>query len=193
MWYPTRSITGVHMAGRKAGRDRRERLIALLADPATLDDVLSFVMDGGTVAEWAVSKDVQSGALRVWFEADPDRAKMLADAETTRRAQLTDVAFTTIRQLATTDIRTAFKADGTLKKPKDLPDDLAAAVNGIETTVGEDGQTRTRLRFTPRDRGVELLGRTLSLFKDRLAVDLQVGLADRLQAARKRVASNSKP
>lgn len=165
----------------------------MLADPATLDDVLSFVMEGGTVAEWAKQHDVQSGAVRLWLEADPTRAKQLADAEATRTAQLTDVAYTSIRQLATADIRTAFKADGSMKRPQDLPDDLAASVHGVETTVGEDGQTRTRLRFTPRDRGIELLGRTLSLFKDRVAVDLQVGLADRLQAARKRRTSPPKP
>lgn len=158
------------MAKRK-GRERTDRLIALLSDPSSFDDLLSFVAEGGTVFEWAQQHDVRSGEVRLWALADPDRAKRFADAEVSRETTLRDRTLATLRDVATADIRTAYDQSGAPLGPHQLPATLAASLVGYEQTTDEDGNVKTKVKFTPRERGAELLGRHLSMFKDRVALE----------------------
>lgn len=166
------------MAKRK-GRERTDRLVALLADPSSFDDLLSFVAEGGTVYEWSQQHDVRSGDVRLWALADPERAKRFADADASREAHLRDRTLSTLRDIATADLRQAFDTAGTPLLPGALDSSLAASFVGYEQTTDENGNRRTKLRFTPRERGAELLGRHLSFFKDKVALDGPVSVVVR--------------
>lgn len=81
-----------------------------------------------------------------------------------------------VLRLAMVDITQAFDENGNLKPIKDIPEDVRRALSSIEVDElfegsGKDrehvGRTR-KVRFWDKVKSLELLGKHLSLFKDRV-------------------------
>jgi phage terminase small subunit len=88
-----------------------------------------------------------------------------------------------------------FREDGSLKPITELDDDTAAALASMEIerryehyAKGQARNTRTvtKIKFADTVRALELLGRHLKLFTDKLEVSRLEGLAERLAEIRKR-------
>lgn len=98
-----------------------------------------------------------------------------------------------IGELATYDIADAFTEKGAVKSIHDMPPALRNAIAGIEVqeiTVGEHpvGVVK-KIKLVDRTRAIELGGRHLKLFTDKVEHSFAEGLADRLTRARKRAGS----
>lgn len=94
------------------------------------------------------------------------------------------------------DIRKAYDEKGNLLPIKDLPDDIALAVSGIdvEEIQGPDDENpqtlRVRkLRFPDRNKALELLGKHLKLWVDKVEHSADGSFAEMLKAARERARS----
>lgn len=71
--------------------------------------------------------------------------------------------------IALADIREAYDDQGRLLPPHLMPEQIARAIQAIETDEGPDGETRTRrVRFCDKLKGIELLGKNLALWIDRV-------------------------
>jgi len=72
----------------------------------------------------------------------------------------------------------------------------AAAVSEVTTTTTHDrdgnAHTRTRIKLHDKLKALELLGRHLAMFTDRVEVDGLDGLASEMKAARERIEKNGK-
>lgn len=97
-----------------------------------------------------------------------------------------------IAKLAFNDPRKFFDEDGRIKPVKELDDDTAMSLAGIETfhkIIGDekDGMAVvTKVRISDKRSSLELLGRHLKLFTDKLEVNDTDALAAKLKAARTR-------
>jgi phage terminase small subunit len=107
-----------------------------------------------------------------------------------------DWVLTEILKLAGCDVADCFDENGALKPIKDIPEGARKAVSGIDTEQrvsgrGENAEiiTTKKLRFWPKDRALELLGKHLKLFTDVHEHHLGKGLAERMQKARQRASS----
>lgn len=84
--------------------------------------------------------------------------------------------------IAKVDIRRAFDADGNLLPVKDLPEDVARAIGGIEIDEIFDGNGKLRVRigqtkkikFWDKNKALESLGRHLKLFTDNVQLGGEV-------------------
>lgn len=96
-----------------------------------------------------------------------------------------------LAKIAFGDLRGVFDEQGQLLPPHEWPDDAAAAIASMEATTAERGQGDVehvvKVRQWDKLRALELLGKHLKMFTDRVEHDVADGLADRLAAARKRV------
>ncbi len=110
---------------------------------------------------------------KVRAEIDRLLSKRAARVEVTA-----DEVLRELKRIALTDIRDAYAEDGHLKKMKDMPEDLARAIGGVDTDEIWDGygEERTRVgetvkvKFWPKVQALELLGKHLKLFTDKTEV-----------------------
>lgn len=104
------------------------------------------------------------------------RVRAEIDAALKRRAERVEVRADDILRellrLATVDIGQAFNVDGTLKPIHEIPEDVRRAMSGVEVEEfdhddGPTGRVR-KVKFWDKTRGLELLGKHLKLFVDRV-------------------------
>lgn len=111
-----------------------------------------------------------------------------------KRAQRNDITadrvLKEIARLAFFDPRRLLNGDGTPKAIHELDDDTAAAVAGIDivTKGNEDlGYADVmKIKLADKSKNLELLGRHLKLFTDKIEVDVGADLATRMKEARER-------
>jgi phage terminase small subunit len=114
--------------------------------------------------------------------------KVEAELELSARRVLTETM-----RIAYVDPRRAFNLDGSLKRPDEWSDDLAASVASVEVFEEFEGQGKDRMqvgwtkkvRFWDKPRGLEMLGKHLKLWTD--VVDHRIDGMD-LQAKAERAA-----
>lgn len=121
----------------------------------------------------AVSKSQQARAERVEVKADDVLRELL--------------------KLARSDVRKMFTTGGSLLPVHELDDDTAAAVSSIEVVTSRipgtdpvEVEYTSKIKLWDKKGSLELLGRHLKLFTDKVEVDVGDALADRIKAARER-------
>lgn len=167
-------------------KERTEREIALLKEPGTIDRIVDFVASGvGFLGSWCQVQDVRYHNVYGWVHADKDRLSKYTAALESRTARLQEKVEAKLELLIDADPRRAYDKDGKLKSPRSLPDDVAGAVAEIST----GGRNGDKLKLVPPDRAVELAGRRLGLFREKVELEVTEGLGTRLDAARRRIAA----
>lgn len=90
-----------------------------------------------------------------------------------KRAELTgDMVIAEIRKLAFLDASKAFDEKGALLEPWEMPDDVRAALQSIETTFEYAGRTRVKIgqtkkiRFNDKVRALEMLAKHFKLLTE---------------------------
>jgi phage terminase small subunit len=99
-----------------------------------------------------------------------------------------------LHAIGTSDLAGAFQENGDLKPIHDIPEVLRRTISGIDVDVRFEGRgadavriVTKKLRFWPKDRALEMLGKHLKLFTEVHEHRFGVGLADRVKEARERV------
>lgn len=165
--------------------------------------------------EYVVDLDAGAAALRAGYSATgkgsaatkachllrrPDVAALVASLKAVQAERLDIKADDVLRELlrlARVDIGEAFDADGKLKPIKDIPVDVRRAISGVEVDElfeghGEEreqvGFTR-KVKFWDKTRALELLGKHLKLWVERIEVKDISDRAERLARARARLAA----
>jgi phage terminase small subunit len=99
-----------------------------------------------------------------------------------------------IRRPLAADVRKLFTEKGNVKPLQELSDEEAALIGGFEVILKNakagDGVTDEvlKLRLVDRSRYVEMAAKHFSLLTEKLDVNVNVNIVDRLAAGRKRVA-----
>ena len=165
------------------------------------------------VAEYVKDLNGTKAAIRAGYSAksaDVSASRLLAkakvkrevDAVLERRALRVEVKQDdVVRELlamAQTDMRQAFDENGALRPLHEMPADVAKMISGVETEelfeyVGQ-GPDRERVhvgnvrkvKFWSKEKALELLGRHLKMFTDKLELKADASFADMLKKARER-------
>lgn len=123
------------------------------------------------------------------------RVQELMDSRSQKVSVSSETVLQELLRLATVDLSEAYDENGNLKQIHDIPVDVRRAIAGVETyyeKVGsdEDGNpdlcTVKKLKFWDKTKALEMLGRHLKLFTDKVEHSGTVNLADRLARFRKK-------
>lgn len=109
-----------------------------------------------------------------------------------KRTEVTaDMVLQRIWDIVSVDLKDAYDDQGQLLRVPEMPEGVRKALVGIE--VSEDysegvniGRT-SKVKFNDRLKAIELYGRHLKLFTDKLEHSGEIGLAEQLKKARERV------
>lgn len=163
------------------------------------------------VREYLVDLNASAAAIRAGFSAKSAGtmgAQLLEKKQVAAAIQLAmdcraasvgvtaDFVLRELIRIAGLDIADVFDENGQLRPIKDIPENARRAVSGIETDTryegkGEDAElvTTRKLRFWPKDRALELLGKHLKLFTEVVEHKGLEGLAEKIREGRLRVAA----
>lgn len=153
------------------------------------------------IAAGCSARAADSQAVRLLADA---RVRELITANTdaleVKTSRTADKVLEELARLGFSDVTAIFNDDGTLKHPKDMPVEVRRAIKSIEfeelfegnrsnTKDGEDGGRFVIGRIVKvvlhsKEKGLELLGKNLKLFTDKVEHSVDDDLADLLAKAR---------
>ena len=106
---------------------------------------------------------------KVYFQEEIQR---LMEKRSKRTEITIDRVLEELAKIAFFDIRGLFNDDWTMKQPNEWSDDVAAVIGGIDVNhiVGNDDLKAivSKLKLSNKDKSLELLGRHLAMFTDKL-------------------------
>lgn len=160
------------------------------------------------VAEYLVDLNATQAAIRAGYSektAHSQGPRLLehvgiqaaiaaANQKRQHRTEITqDRVLQELARLGFSDLRRIFAEDGRLLRPEEWPDDVAASVASIEVvtrSVGEgDVEHVAKVKLWDKPKAIEMIGRHLAMFTDKLEVDVTDGMAERLKRGRERARS----
>lgn len=153
------------------------------------------------VSEYLIDKNATKAAIRAKYSKKTARSqgqRLLTNVAISRaikralakqeeRTEITaDRILKELMRIGMVDIREAFKPDGTLKAIKDIPIEISRAISGIEVDEIWQGQGKLKafvgvtkkIKFWEKTKALELLGKHLKLFIDRLDITGSMKLED---------------
>lgn len=136
--------------------------------------ILDHTSNGGSILE--LSRIWQVSFIRItrWLSSDEQRATQYKRALDARGEWFEEVILNEYRGIATTRISDAFNDDGSLKNPKEWPEELQKGIASVETEELFEGQGRDRaqigftkkLKFWDKRAALSDLAKTRGLFID---------------------------
>ena len=105
-----------------------------------------------------------------------------------QRTEITqDRVLKELARLAFLDIRKAFDESGNLKHIKDLDDETAAAIAGMEVSEINKGDEQIgnlkKIKLSDKKGALELIGRHLRMWNDKLDLNANINVADSIRKA----------
>lgn len=139
-------------------------------------------------------KTAYSMGQRLLKNVEIQKALQEANEERSKKTGITrERVLEALGQVAFGDIRALYSEGGNLLPIPQLPDDAAVLLAGFDVSVikarddGDEDEMVKKVKLVDRLRALEMIGRHLGMFNDKLEVSGNVGLADRINKARERV------
>jgi hypothetical protein len=172
---------------------RRANLERVLSRPDLLDLICGHVASGGTLIDLCRLWGARYNDVLRWIRSDPERNKIYSEAMTDRNEWVIEKILHELRKISASDLRLLFDENGKLRPPESWPDEVASAVMSIEVFEEYEGRGdgRTLAGYTKKIKlwdklkAVELIGKNLKLFTDKVEHSIDKKLEDLIAESRK--------
>lgn len=148
-----------------------------LTDNNFIDFVCAHVAQGGSAIDFCQFHSVRYNDFSAYLYQHPDKLKQYNHALSTRNEWYIQRVMLELGRISTIDIRTIYNPDGTLRDITSLPPEVAALVSSVEAVERTDDNGVTlvtkKIKFWDKMKALELLGKNLMLFIDRVDHRLQ--------------------
>ena len=165
---------------------KQDRITRILRRSDLMDIIAAHVASGGSVINMAAILNMPYGILSNWVHECEERRKRYGSALDDREQWAKENVLGELRKLGNSDLRELFKKDGTIKDTKDWPASVAYAVKSIQVEELWEGRGDNReqvgvvkkIQFWDKTKSLELLGKNLKLFIDKIEHSGKVKLED---------------
>lgn len=156
----------------------------LLSNPNALDIICAHIASLGTIEDLALTWGVNYGHIAIWLDKTPERRSAHLSALKARDRLRAERAMVQLDAIANSDLRKLYDSEGRLLPVSQWPDDIAQAVAGVDVfeEFAGTGRERTKIGETRKIklwdklRGIELIGKTLAMFTDKVEVSGKITL-----------------
>jgi len=154
-----------------------QRTLAKLSDEKkTLEEVFNHVANGGSVIDLAETWNLRYSDIVRWLYEDANRKAQYENAIQAQTEWAIQRILKEIRDIGFADIREAFDDQGNLKDVKDMSKVVAATIQGVDIFEEFEGRGKDRertgftkkIKFWDKLRAIELLGKNLKMFSERV-------------------------
>lgn len=187
-------------AGKRSSKAQGKAPARKLA-PRQAKFVAEYLVDlNATAAAIRAGYSQRSAAERGYELLQNSRVRAAIDEAMRRRQERVEVraddVLRELLRLATVDVGQAFDEHGALRPLQEIPEDVRRAISGIETIEEEIAEERMgfvrRVRFWDKTKALELLGKHLKMFADKVEVSADGSFGEMLKAARERAAKRGR-
>jgi hypothetical protein len=179
------------MVTKKTGSEQRAKFQKRVAlKPELMEEICEHVSEGGTLITLAKKWDVSYGTLTNWIHADKAREQRYLKALNDREEWSKERILQELRTIGLVDIRDLINEEGGLRPKSEWPEEVSRSISSIEITeLREDGEgigEVKKIRLNDKIKALELVGKNLRLFTDKVELSGQVTLADLVTASQKK-------
>lgn len=148
----------------------------------TMDIICSFVANGGSIVNLCKTWDCGYAEVLNWIRRDDARSKQYEQAITDRSEWTIEQILRELKMIAMFDLRDIYDKNNRLKPIHEWPEHAAKAVEAVKVDeIVEDGthmgETK-QVKIWSKLKAIELLGKNLQIFIDRLDVSGSLKLED---------------
>ena len=167
-------------------------------DPKTIEHVFNHIANGGDLPDLCITWDVRYADIMRWVMSDNKRRESYNKAIQSQADFTQARILQELRAVAFFDVREIFNEDGTLKHPTEWPKNAAQVIAGIDTSdlwdyvEDEDGTSGKRkekvglarkIKLNDKLKALEMLGKNLRMFTDRIEHGGRITLEDLVNAS----------
>lgn len=147
-----------------------------------VDDVCHALACGDSLAKYCKDRSLSFGEVLTWIKGDADRHAKYRMAQELRREWMAQTLCDTILAIARFDPGQVYDSMGQVKPIYDWPPECRAALQSFDFDMRD--QT-LKVKLIDRLRAMELVGKTLGIFAEKVKVEGEVTLADLVTQAAK--------
>ena len=166
--------------------------LTALARKEAIDDFYKHVANGGSPIDLAASWKIPFSELMHWIHKNPTRKQMYDDALQAQAEWAVRRVLQEVKRIGFADIRKAYDEEtGGLKEMKDMPDDVAAVISGVEIIEYFEGtgKERTQVGFIKKVKfwnkldAIKMLATNLGMLVERIEHSGKVSLESLITAS----------
>lgn len=137
-----------------------------------IEEITSHIIEGGTLPKFCLDKKHRYGSVIMWLHANPERFKKYTQALDHRNEFFVQRVIDELSAISFSDISLLYDENGNLLDPKQWPPEVSRTIQATETHEefykGENSGTSKRIKLWDKLRALELLGKNLAMFRDRV-------------------------
>lgn len=149
-----------------------QKLTRILGQSDLLEQICSFMANGGCLLELGELWDVRYSDLAGWINKEKSRQDAYSYAGIMRNEWYKERVMLEFRKLATADIRKAYDDNGHLLRVNDMPAEIAAAIAQVEVYEEFDSDREhigdtVKVKFWDKPKALEMIGKKLAMWVER--------------------------
>ena len=132
----------------------------------TQDEVLDHIRNGGSLIDFCRVGQLNYNTVSRWMRSNKDRSELYDKALSDRSEYIIESVLSELRKTATTNITKLYNDLGLLLPMNQWPESISSTIK--EITHDKDTGSIIKISFWSKEKAIELLGKNLGLFVDRI-------------------------
>lgn len=154
-----------------------ERRTQFFNKPHLMQVVCRHIENGGTLPELADTWGILSSDLHNWIVYDQARTRMYRKSIQLRAEWQKESLLLHIRDMAMLDLDGVYDDDGNPRPWKDIPNRIKRCIQHVKRTETDDSTT-TELKFYDKVKAIDMLGKEIGMFKNKVEVSGKLSLEE---------------
>ena len=155
--------------------DARYKKLTTKYPEEAMHEICTVIAQGGSLITLCQAWRVHYGRVVSWCRADRDRSIRYTEATNDRVEWAKESVLFELRKIALSDVRSLFNKDGDYLPPDKWPQEVSTMIKSVE--MNEDGDIK-KIQLWNKEKCLELLGKNMSLFIDKVEHSGKVTLED---------------
>jgi len=135
-----------------------------LKEEDRLDFICSWVSNGGSLIDLCKNLSIQYSPVIRWINKEDDRRKQYDVALKDREEWMVQELINELKKICSVDVRRAFDSEGNILSPHEMPEEVVKAMGAFDI----DDTGRVKVKFLDKLKAIEVLGKNLKMFVDRV-------------------------